>query len=152
MVMGFSKIAALAVVVAVVMHAAEGQKAPTPSCASKLVACADYLNATKPPASCCNPLREAITNEMPCLCSLYNSGSLPSLGINVTDALTLPKRCKIPGDLDSCVKAASPTSSAPASQPPPVPAATANQQNGVGRIVWTGMSGLLPIWALLMLF
>lgn len=77
--------------------------AQPPSCASKLVPCAPYLNSTKPPASCCDPLREAVTKDLDCLCTLYeNPTLLPSLGINVTQALALPKACNIPGDVSAC--------------------------------------------------
>ncbi|GFZ06971.1 hypothetical protein Acr_18g0011410 [Actinidia rufa] len=104
--MGCTKISAVVAVVvaAVVLVVAEGQSS-TPSCAQKLVPCANYINSTNPPSSCCEPLREAVTKEMTCLCNLYNTpGLLASFGINITQALLLPGRCKIPGDLNSCVK------------------------------------------------
>lgn len=78
-------------------------EAQTPSCASKLVPCAPFLNSTKPPASCCDPLREAVTKDLQCLCNLYeNPALLISLGINVTQAIGLPKYCNIPGDVTAC--------------------------------------------------
>lgn len=74
-----------------------------PSCASKLVPCASYLNSTKPPASCCDPLREAVTKDLQCLCKLYeNPTFLSTMGINVTQAIGLPKYCNIPGDVTAC--------------------------------------------------
>ncbi|XP_055822233.1 non-specific lipid transfer protein GPI-anchored 7 [Solanum dulcamara] len=95
-------------------------EAQTTSCASKLVPCAPYLNSTsKPPASCCDPLREAVTKDLQCLCKLYeNPTLLPSLGINVTQIIALTKNCNIPGDLTAC-KAASPSSSSPSEITPP---------------------------------
>ena len=68
----------------------------TPTCASKLVACVDYLNATTtPPSSCCNPLKEAVTNEKTCLCDIYSNPSLiQAFHINLTQALNLPKLCR----------------------------------------------------------
>lgn len=82
---------------------AEGQT--TPSCGQSLVPCANYLNATNPPSSCCDPLKDAIKTQLTCLCNIYNTpGFLSSLGINVTEAVTLPARCKLSGGLNSCVK------------------------------------------------
>ncbi|KAI8537000.1 hypothetical protein RHMOL_Rhmol10G0300900 [Rhododendron molle] len=62
--MGCLKISAVLVAVAVLVAAtkvAEGQS--TASCAQKLVPCADYMNSTNPPASCCDPLRDVVTND-----------------------------------------------------------------------------------------
>ncbi|XAR54984.1 hypothetical protein NMG60_11030342 [Bertholletia excelsa] len=118
---------------------------PTPSCAAKLVPCVDYINSTNPPASCCDPLREAVNTEMDCLCSLFNTpGLLAQFRINVTDALLLPSRCKITDSLNPCVNA-----SAPSSSPPP--ATPGNDNNGVGRIAWTGIPGIILFWASLKL-
>lgn len=94
-----------AMMVAVVMAVAMTTEAQqVPSCAMQLIPCADYLNATtKPPSSCCDPLKEAVTKELPCLCNLFKEQSLlKSLNINVTQALELPKLCGIPGDLSAC--------------------------------------------------
>ncbi|PSS11500.1 Lipid transfer-like protein [Actinidia chinensis var. chinensis] len=144
----FSVVAAV-VVAAVLMVVAEGQSS-TPSCGQKLIPCANYINATNPPSSCCEPLREAVTKEITCLCNLYNTpGLLASFGINITQALLLPGRCKISGDLNSCVKASAPTS--PSSSEPP-PATPGNDKNGVDRIAGTGISSLLLFWASLMLY
>ncbi|CAL5429714.1 unnamed protein product [Camellia sinensis] len=106
--MGCSKISfsAAAMVVVVLMattttRVAEGQ--PTASCASKLTPCANYLNVTKPPATCCDPLRQAVNQDLQCLCNLFNTpGFLESIGINVTDALGLAGRCNVTGNLSSC--------------------------------------------------
>lgn len=79
------------------LAAAQSTGGETPSCASKLVACVDYLNATTtPPSSCCDPLKEAVTNEKACLCSIYNNPSLiQAFHINITQALNLPRLCRI---------------------------------------------------------
>lgn len=103
--MGYSKMAALLTVVVVVLvgiRAAEGQ--PAASCAQNLVPCASYLNSTtRPPSSCCDPLRETVTNDLVCLCNLYQTpGFLASLGVNLTQALDLSRKCGIPGDLSAC--------------------------------------------------
>ncbi|XP_009627049.1 non-specific lipid transfer protein GPI-anchored 7-like [Nicotiana tomentosiformis] len=147
-----SKMSALiTVVVTVAIMAATVAEAQTPSCAAKLVPCAPYLNSTKPPAECCDPLKEAITNELDCLCKLYeNPTVLPSFGINITQALALPKACNIPGDLSSCNGNAAP---GPGSEtlPPPATPGGKNDSNGVNKIAWTGTSSLFVLFASLVL-
>ncbi|KAI5655647.1 hypothetical protein M9H77_32834 [Catharanthus roseus] len=136
--------------IGVATRIAEAQS-PTPECASKLVGCAEALNSTTPPPStCCDPLREAVTNELDCLCNLYANPTLfRQLGINVTKALLLPQRCNIPGDISAC-RASSPggSPSTPGSTTP----ATPRPGNGVGKIASSGLSSLLLIWASQMLF
>ncbi|XP_057512064.1 non-specific lipid transfer protein GPI-anchored 7-like [Actinidia eriantha] len=142
--MDFSKILALAMVAAVVL-VAEGQ--PTPSCAEQLVPCVSFINATgTPPATCCDPLKEAVTQQMQCLCNLYNTpGFLKSVGIDVNQALLLPGRCNIAGgDLSSCVKASAPSS--PSTEPPP-----ATPGNGAGRFSWIGMPSMILFSVFMML-
>lgn len=75
-----------------------------PVCLVNLVGCADYLNTTtKPPDTCCSPLKEAITDQLPCLCNLYNDPSLlKSLGINVTQVMEVPARCGIDFSITEC--------------------------------------------------
>ncbi|PHT39624.1 hypothetical protein CQW23_18478 [Capsicum baccatum] len=136
------------IMVALTAAAMIGLEAQTPpSCASKLVPCAPYLNSSRPPAECCDPLREAITQDLDCLCKLYeNPTLLPSLGINVTQALALPKACNIPGEITSC-KGAAP---GPNSQGLPPPA-TPGGNNGVNKFTWSGMSIFVVLCASLML-
>ncbi|KAL7182834.1 hypothetical protein ACSBR1_041496 [Camellia fascicularis] len=147
--MGCSKIsfsAAAAMVVVVLMattttRVAEGQQ--TASCGSKLTPCANYLNATNPPASCCDPLRQAVNQDLQCLCNLFNSpGFLESIGINITDALALASRCKVPGDLSSCA-------SAPSSPSPP---ATPGSDSNRVSIASAGILSILLFWASMMLY
>ena len=97
--MGGSWLVAVLTAAVVATAAAQGSSGGSslPPCASKLVPCAEYLSATKaPPPSCCDPLKEAVTKERPCLCSIYkNPAMLQSLGINVTQVMGLPKLCGI---------------------------------------------------------
>uniref|UniRef100_A0A7C9A1Y4 Bifunctional inhibitor/plant lipid transfer protein/seed storage helical domain-containing protein n=1 Tax=Opuntia streptacantha TaxID=393608 RepID=A0A7C9A1Y4_OPUST len=74
-----------------------GGSSQPPSCATKLTGCVDYLNGSRtPPPACCGPLKDAVTNERECLCSIYNNKDLlQALHINITQALNLPKLCKI---------------------------------------------------------
>lgn len=73
-------------------------------CASKLVPCAQYLNATtKPPNTCCDPIKEAVATDLQCLCNLYeNPAFLSGIGINIDQALRLPQLCGIPSDTSAC--------------------------------------------------
>ncbi|KAJ7010873.1 hypothetical protein D5086_001066 [Populus alba] len=109
------------------------------ACASKLVPCQAYLSTTtQPPDSCCNSIKEAVANELPCLCKLYNDPNLfQSLGINVTQAVMLSQRCGVTTDLSRCGASA------------PTPAGSAvpgNDGNGGGRMsLSTGLSGLLVL-------
>lgn len=75
-----------------------------PPCVQKLMGCADSLNTTtKPPETCCAPLKEALTNELPCLCKLYSDTDLlKSFKINVTQSMEIPARCGIDVSLDAC--------------------------------------------------
>ncbi|CAM8882803.1 unnamed protein product [Rhodiola kirilowii] len=112
-----------------------------PSCASNLVPCFASMNVTNPPESCCKPLKETIDTQLACLCNLYTTpGLLPSLGVNITQALTLPTRCGISGDLSACgTTAESPGSS---TTPAGVPG------NGAENIASASVLGLVVffIW------
>ncbi|CAH1453439.1 unnamed protein product [Lactuca virosa] len=74
------------------------------TCVSKLIPCAQYLNATtKPPNSCCDPIKEAVATDLQCMCNLYeNPAFLSGLGINVAQALRLPQLCGISYDTTTC--------------------------------------------------
>ncbi|KAI4352192.1 hypothetical protein L6164_006466 [Bauhinia variegata] len=128
---------------------AAAQTNSTSDCGSKLVACADYLKSTNPPASCCDPLKETVETQLTCLCNLYSTPNLlQSLGVNVTDALQLSRRCGITSDLSSC----NGTASSPSSQPPPPPA-SGGDNGSAGRVGvgFTGLSFLLLSWASMLL-
>ncbi|KAA3460222.1 lipid transfer-like protein VAS [Gossypium australe] len=66
------------------------------TCAQKLVPCAPYLdNSTaKPQNYCCNSIREAVANELPCLCNLYKDPTLLA-SFNVTVAELLGSRVNV---------------------------------------------------------
>ncbi|KAF7138876.1 hypothetical protein RHSIM_Rhsim07G0103400 [Rhododendron simsii] len=145
--MGFSRFpAALIFAAAVTMTVAPRLADAQPACAAKLTPCAGYINGTgTPPTSCCGPLKEAVTNEMQCLCDLYDApGLLQSFGINVTQAILLPGRCNLVAS--NCSKVSAPTSN----QPPP--ATSGNGSGVVGMIAWTILPGLLLFWASVMLY
>ncbi|XP_012852554.1 PREDICTED: non-specific lipid-transfer protein 1-like isoform X2 [Erythranthe guttata] len=142
-----SKIAAALTVLVVVLAAssrvAEGQQ----DCASKLVPCAAYLNSTTPSAECCSSIKEVVTTQLECLCRLYaNPGLLP--GINMTQALMIPKYCNLSTDTNACKTALSPRSSPPA---PPAPGAKDNK-NDAGSISWVGIPAFVLASALTFLY
>ncbi|XP_059642949.1 non-specific lipid transfer protein GPI-anchored 7-like [Cornus florida] len=138
------------VVVMVATRVAEGQS--TPSCAQKLVPCANYINSTNPPASCCDPLREAVTQDRECLCNLYNTpGLLASLGINVTQALLLPGHCNVPGNTSACTKATTPPTSSSVPATATTSTVPAPPSNGA-KVASMGTSSLLLFCASMMLY
>ncbi|EEF50975.1 non-specific lipid transfer protein GPI-anchored 7 [Ricinus communis] len=120
---------------------APSQAQDTASCAQNLISCAEYLNTTTtPPDSCCSSIKDAVTNDLTCLCNLYNTpGLLESFKVNVTQALALTGRCGVNSDLSACSKAGA---DAPTTPPPPgVPG------NDGSRMAWTGFSSLLLMCA-----
>ncbi|XP_019155862.1 PREDICTED: lipid transfer-like protein VAS [Ipomoea nil] len=159
--MGCGKVSTAMMMVAVVVMAAAAmttEAQQVPSCAMQLIPCAGFLNATtKPPSSCCDPLKEAVTKELPCLCNLFKDQNLmKGLNINVTQALELPKLCGIPGDISACnapSPGASPSTSPGASPSIPPPATPGgDHNNGVaGGTPAIAISSLL-VMAAAMLF
>ncbi|KAK3228324.1 hypothetical protein Dsin_008186 [Dipteronia sinensis] len=84
------------------------------SCVTKLLPCKPYLTASSstPPATCCIPLNEAVTNEAECLCNvLHNPEIMKSFNVTLDDALSVAKACGANADLTKCKAASSPTSS-----------------------------------------
>ncbi|XWS61926.1 hypothetical protein CRYUN_Cryun07bG0166600 [Craigia yunnanensis] len=105
------------------------------TCAQKLVSCYPYLNnaTAQPQDDCCNPIREAVTNDLPCLCNLYNDPNVfASLKINVSEALRISRECGVTNDLRAC-NATSPT--AP-------PGQSGRDNGGADRIALTGITTL----------
>ncbi|XP_071708303.1 non-specific lipid transfer protein GPI-anchored 7-like [Rutidosis leptorrhynchoides] len=145
-----SQITALIVLLlmAVAVSTAEAQ---AQTCASKLVPCAQYLNATtKPPNTCCDPIKQAVATDLQCLCNLYENPSfLSGLGINVEQALRLPKLCGISSDVSACKNAQAPAGST-TQQPPPPPGSTPGG-NGAGKIASSGAVGLFLVSICMML-
>ncbi|KAF8687007.1 hypothetical protein HU200_043287 [Digitaria exilis] len=78
-----------------------------PSCAAKLVRCAAYLNSTSgtppPPATCCDPLKEAAANE---------TAALQAFGVAPEQGIGLAKRCGVTTDASVCDKSAAAASGA----------------------------------------
>ncbi|XP_077245111.1 non-specific lipid transfer protein GPI-anchored 9-like [Tasmannia lanceolata] len=120
----------------------------TQACASKLVPCADFVNSTNPPVSCCGPLTDAVRNDLPCLCNLLkNPAIFASFRINITQALELPKYCGLTSGIEACNRAPPPATGAP-------PGTPGRDGSSAGKMEWVGMSTitgfLILLWASIM--
>ncbi|KAL2455672.1 Bifunctional inhibitor/lipid-transfer protein/seed storage 2S albumin superfamily protein [Forsythia ovata] len=137
----FTTAALMVMVLVIATGMVEGQS----DCVSKLVDCANDLNSTKPSDKCCKAIKEVVSTQLPCLCNLYNSPGLLG-GINMTQALELPKHCGLPNDTNAC-KASSPTSSKV--PPPGVPGG--KDKNGVSKSISSmGIPSLVLVLAIVM--
>ncbi|XP_061370639.1 non-specific lipid transfer protein GPI-anchored 7-like [Gastrolobium bilobum] len=73
------------------------------TCASDLIPYANYLTTPNPPASCCNPLKQTVATQLPCLCNIFfTPGLLQGFNISVDQALQLSRCCGVTSDLSSC--------------------------------------------------
>lgn len=101
-IMAMSSSSTIAAVMAVaLLFAAGGRPAEGQSdCAAKLVPCAEYLNSTNPSSECCDAMKTVVTTQLPCLCGLLKNPT--ALGVNLTQALELPKYCNLPSDTSAC--------------------------------------------------
>ncbi|KQK17238.1 lipid transfer-like protein VAS [Brachypodium distachyon] len=127
---------------------AAAQTAGTPACASKLVACGPYMNGTdaeKPPDTCCDPLKEAVKNELPCLCALYAMPEIfKAFNIKLSDALRLSKRCGVSDTTSSC------PSTSPTRSPPGSPSGGKNAGHRGISVSFAGLMSLfLVVWSVL---
>jgi hypothetical protein len=95
---------AVVAVMGVLAPPVAAQSSSTQDCAAKLSSCAAYLNTTgTPPDTCCDPIKEAVKNELKCLCGLYSSPEIfKAFNINVTQALGLSKRCGLSDTTEAC--------------------------------------------------
>ncbi|XP_026666113.2 non-specific lipid transfer protein GPI-anchored 8-like [Phoenix dactylifera] len=102
---GGAAAAVVALAVALLMAAVTGSAQQVPACASKLVPCANYLNSTSPPESCCGPLKQAAKDETACLCSLFNDKTvLQAFKVDIEQALKLAKNCGVDAGTSICSK------------------------------------------------
>ncbi|AES90970.2 Lipid transfer protein [Medicago truncatula] len=93
----------VSLMVLLMINTTEAQSTDIPSCATNLIPCADYLNSTKPPSSCCDPIKKTVETELTCLCNLfYAPGLLATFNINTTQALALSRNCGVTTDLTTC--------------------------------------------------
>ncbi|RZC57880.1 hypothetical protein C5167_005180 [Papaver somniferum] len=150
--MGYSQKMMFFLVLILGVSMVEEISAQVPTCAAALVPCGDYLNSTKPPESCCKPLKDTIKTQRKCLCDLYEDPTiLPGFGINVTQALMLPTYCGVKDSVNLCSKAEAPAPSSTTTSPPPgVPGG--GGKNGATQMAWIGFSSLALFWAALLAY
>ncbi|KAL6519601.1 hypothetical protein OROMI_032877 [Orobanche minor] len=117
--MAISSSTTVAVMTVALLLAASGLVESQSTCASKLIPCAEYLNSTKPSSACCGAMKTVVTDtdQLSCLCRLLRSPDALN-GINLTQALELPKYCNLTSDTSACNGAQAPPGSS--SLPPPV--------------------------------
>ncbi|RWW09671.1 hypothetical protein GW17_00026827 [Ensete ventricosum] len=89
-------VAVVMVVLTVMSGGGEGQSS-TPSCVSNLVPCGSYVNSNgTPPASCCTPLKEAVDNDLKCLCTVLNDTTvMKAFNISTEAGYRLARSCGI---------------------------------------------------------
>ncbi|KAH0456082.1 hypothetical protein IEQ34_013989 [Dendrobium chrysotoxum] len=98
-------VALLAAAILAMMAANAEAQVTQLTCASKLITCRNYLNSTNPPEECCKPLKDAVTNDLTCLCDIFKSPEiLKGFGIDIKQALKLPFNCGITNSSDSLCK------------------------------------------------
>ncbi|XP_018457778.1 non-specific lipid transfer protein GPI-anchored 7 [Raphanus sativus] len=109
--------AAMTAMVLVSLPEVEAQTATT--CVNKLVPCFSALTTTtRPPKECCDSIKEAVKDELQCLCTVYNTpGLLSGFNVSTAQALNLSRRCDVTTDLSAC--SGTGASSPKASLPPP---------------------------------
>ncbi|PAN22692.1 hypothetical protein PAHAL_4G037700 [Panicum hallii] len=97
-------VAAAVAVLCVLAPPAAAQTSRTPDCAAKLSSCAPYINTTgTPPDTCCGPIKDAVENDLKCLCGLYATPEIfKAFNINVTQALGVSKRCGLSDTTEAC--------------------------------------------------
>lgn len=74
------------------------------TCAAELVPCGQYLNMATgtPPETCCTPLRNAVQNELDCLCSILNDPSVArAFNISLQSATRIAMACGV-NNLNGC--------------------------------------------------
>ncbi|XP_010934412.2 uncharacterized protein [Elaeis guineensis] len=135
-------------VVALLLVVATGSAQQVPDCASKLLPCANYLNTTTPPESCCGPLKQAAKDDTDCLCSIFNDKTvLQAFKVDIEQALQLAKKCGIDAGNSICAKSnATTTDSAPSVSNNTTASPEAKNVNSAVRgVAWIGMSGMVSL-------
>ncbi|KAL1214323.1 Non-specific lipid transfer protein GPI-anchored 3 [Cardamine amara subsp. amara] len=104
-------------------------------CIQKLMPCQPYLHTVTPPPppSCCLPLREIVTSDVTCLCSVFNNvDMLKSLNLTKENALVLPNACGAKADVSQCKASAgtTPPSMTPATPKTPPASSTGGGSTG----------------------
>lgn len=123
------------------------------SCITALVPCATYLNATKPPSSCCSPLVTEYKTNKACLCNLLNNTDLiKQFNINITQAFELPIKCGLNASASGCSKLGGNSTNNTSSGSAPVPKSNASSaSSNKPSVSLQTFSEILPPLALLLL-
>ncbi|KAK9278206.1 hypothetical protein L1049_027767 [Liquidambar formosana] len=116
----------------------DGGVADSMPCVKKLLPCQPYLKASSsPPASCCVPLKEMVSDDTQCLCGIFdNSEILKSFNITQDDALKLPKACGANADISLCKNATAPNGS------PTTPSTPANGSSSTNSTQPSAANGI----------
>jgi hypothetical protein len=76
-----------------------------PPCADQiLLPCIDYVNSTKPPYICCNPIKDLYATDKTCFCQLFSaSGLFEAFGLKITQVFRVIHLCGINFNISSCI-------------------------------------------------
>nr|DAD34047.1 TPA_asm: hypothetical protein HUJ06_004687 [Nelumbo nucifera] len=99
------KFSFVVVVVALVLSVSECQAQQDSSCINEISPCLAFISETKPPSSCCDPLKSVIKSKPQCLCDLIaaNAANATQPRINVAQAQKLPAKCGTSFNASSCL-------------------------------------------------
>ncbi|VVA98404.1 unnamed protein product [Arabis nemorensis] len=114
------------------------------TCVSKLVPCFDALKTTTTPSKeCCDSIKEAVKDELPCLCTVYKTpGLLAQFNVTTTQALSISARCGVNTDLSAC-PSGSGTPSPKASLSPPAGGSKGNDAGAGNKLVGYGITTVI---------
>ncbi|XP_042456961.1 non-specific lipid transfer protein GPI-anchored 7-like isoform X1 [Zingiber officinale] len=131
----------LLVLALVLLPPGEVEAQTSQTCAAELVPCREYLNLTTgtPSDSCCIPMRNAVENELDCLCAILTDPNVSSaFNLTIERTTHIARACGI-ANLNGC-------SSGPSSSrtPPPPPPSGAGG-NMIHR-KWIGVPVLFVSW------
>nr|GMD37425.1 protein YLS3-like isoform X2 [Ipomoea batatas] len=104
------------------------------ACMGKLGPCEKFLSepSSEPSPECCTPMKEVVTKEKVCLCTLFkNAELLKSVNMTQDNALGIAKKCGADADPSICKDVAIPPSANLAAQSQ---SSTTNTPSGSGAI------------------
>lgn len=112
-------------------------------CIAAIVPCADYLNATRPPSTCCDPLIKVYNTDKACLCKLLNQTDLiKQFKVNITQAMQLPIHCGLNASASACSNLGGNSTSSGSTPPSP----TSSEESASSHSSFE----ILPLLALLL--
>lgn len=124
-------------------------------CITALVPCANYLNVTKPPSSCCSPLVTEYKTNKACLCKLLNNTELiTQFHINITQAFELPIKCGLNASASGCSKLGENSTSSGSASAPKASTSSASTSSASSKKIAVSLqtiSEILPLLVLLLL-